>query len=483
MSEKQTTLGIVGYGAYLPRLRLSRAAILAAHGWFSPGLRSHARGERSMAGWDEDALTMAVEAARAALQGVARDSLQGIAFASVSAPFTERQNATLAATALKLPRSLSSLDCGGTTRGATSMLLRLLQGRDAPQLLLAADQRQARAGSVQEMQYGDGAAALLLGREKPLAVCLGAASINEDFVDHYRGQGEAFDYAWEERWVRDEGYGRLVPEAVQLALTRAGIAAADISHFILPCTFGGLNAALAKKLGIRAEAVVDNLHAECGDTGSAHALLLLAGVLERAKPGEVILLASFGQGVDALLLRVTEHNAGYRPARGLSAALARKRTETVYQKHLAFRQMVASDTGIRSEGDRQTALTVLHRKSDMLTSLIGGKCGVCGTAQYPKSRICVNPNCGAQDSQEDHGFAETPASVLSWSADWLTFTPEPPLHYGMVVFEGGGRLMADFTDVDAGAVAVGMPMRMVFRIKDHDRQRGFRRYYWKAAPA
>ena len=53
----------------------------------------------------------------------------------------------------------------------------------------------------------------------------------------------------------------------------------------------------------------------------------------------------------------------------------------------------------------------------------------------------------------------------------------------MVQFNDGGRLMADFTDVDIAEVSVGMAMRMVFRIKDYDAQRGFTRYFWKATPA
>jgi uncharacterized OB-fold protein len=52
----------------------------------------------------------------------------------------------------------------------------------------------------------------------------------------------------------------------------------------------------------------------------------------------------------------------------------------------------------------------------------------------------------------------------------------------MIQFDGGGRMMADFTDVDDGTVGVGTPMRMTFRIKDVDAARGFVRYFWKAAP-
>jgi uncharacterized OB-fold protein len=86
-------------------------------------------------------------------------------------------------------------------------------------------------------------------------------------------------------------------------------------------------------------------------------------------------------------------------------------------------------------------------------------------------------------TQEPHPFADQIGKINSYTADRLTYSPDPPACYGMIQFEQGGRVMIDFTDVDAGDLAVGQPMRMMFRIKDIDQQRGFRRYFWKAAPA
>jgi uncharacterized OB-fold protein len=86
-------------------------------------------------------------------------------------------------------------------------------------------------------------------------------------------------------------------------------------------------------------------------------------------------------------------------------------------------------------------------------------------------------------SQVDQPFADVPARVMSYTADRLTYTPDPPAHYGMVQFDGGGRLMIDFSDVDVGEVDVNMAMRMAFRIKEYDAQRGFTKYFWKAVPA
>ena len=117
-----------------------------------------------------------------------------------------------------------------------------------------------------------------------------------------------------------------------------------------------------------------------------------------------------------------------------------------------------------------------------VTSFTGGKCSKCGTLQFPKSDICVNPNCNAIGTQEPHAFADKAGRIKSYTADRLTYSPDPPACYGMIEFEEGGRVMIDFTDIDGDALKVGQPMRMMFRIKDIDANRGFRRYYWKAAP-
>lgn len=67
--------GILAYGCYVPRRRLQRAAIHAANKWFAPSLGGLAKGERAIANWDEDAITMAVEAARDCLTGIDRTAV------------------------------------------------------------------------------------------------------------------------------------------------------------------------------------------------------------------------------------------------------------------------------------------------------------------------------------------------------------------------------------------------------------------------
>lgn len=482
-------IGITAYGAYIPRRRLQRKAIAQANAWIAPNLVGGAKGERAMANWDEDAVTMAFEAGRDCVPASDpvkdRAHVDGIYLASTTLPYADRQNAGIVAAALGLGENISSIDYASSQRAGTSAMISALDavaaGRLNAPLLIASDKRKTRAASAQELAYGDAAAAFALGRDNVIARLVGSHTLTLDFVDHFRGEGEDFDYGWEERWIRDEGYSKIVPAAVKTVLEKSKIGAGDVAHFILPCPFARLDQTIAKQCGIDPAKVCDNLASNVGDVGAGHALLMLAHVLETAKPGEKILVVQFAQGADALLFEVTPAIRECK-RNGVSGALARRKEETNYMKFLGFNGLIELEKGMRAEVDKRTALTVLYRKSDMLLGLMGGKCRVCGTAQYPKSRICVNPNCKAVDSQDDYGFSEQPGTVLSWSADFLTYSMDPPNHYGMITFAEGGRLMADITDVEQGQIDTGAKVRMAFRIKDFDPKRGFVRYFWKAVP-
>lgn len=482
--------GTTAYGAYIPRRRLQRKAVAEANAWFAPGLLASAKGERAMANWDEDCVTMAVEAGRDCLPAVdpreGRAHIDAIYFASTTMPYTDRLNAGIVAQALGLSQGILALDVSSSQRAGLAALITALDGvaagRTMSPLLVAGEKRKARAASVQELAYGDAAAALALGRTNVIATVLGSHSTTVDFIDHFRGAGEEFDYAWEERWVRDEGFAKIVPAAIMALLDRVGVAGADIAHLILPCPFAKLDQTTAKQCGIDPGKLGDNLATNVGDSGAAHALLMLVHALESTKPGDKILAAQFGQGCDVVLFEATPEIVNLKKRNGVTGSLARRKEETNYLKYLAFNDLIVLEKGMRAEIDKRTALSVLHRKSDMLTGLIGGRCKVCGTAQFPRTRICVNPNCGAMDSQEPHGFSEREGKVLSWSADFLTFTMDPPNHYGMITFPDGGRLMADITDVEQGQIDAGSRVRMVFRIKEVDVKRSFKRYFWKAVP-
>jgi uncharacterized OB-fold protein len=211
-------------------------------------------------------------------------------------------------------------------------------------------------------------------------------------------------------------------------------------------------------------------------------MLLLAHVLERARPGQHILLAQFGSGAQALVFRVTEAIASFRPTRGVSQWIARGVEERSYTKFLAFKGQLALERGMRGEQDKKTALSTAWRHRTTLLGLVAGKCEVTGSVHFPPSRLSYDEGKPLQDTQKPHPLADRAARVLSWSAESLSYHPAPPHHYGQIDFEGGGRILMDFTDLDVGEVDSGTAMEMVFRIKDIDERRGFTRYFWKATP-
>ncbi len=478
-------VGIVAFGAYVPRLRLNRQAVYDANKWFAAGLRGLAKGERSMGNWDEDSITMAVEASRDCLTGHKAEDVRNIYFASTTHPFKDRQNAGVIGTALNVEQNLSATDIGGSLKAGTSALIAGLNAskEGAPTLVAAADKRMTRVASSNELNYGDAAAALLCGTENVIAKLVGHHSVSMDFVDHFRGDESDFDYGWEERWIRDEGYSKIVPPAIKAGLATCKLTGSDITHFIMPSLMPAVPKLMAKMAGIGEGAVRDLLGATLGDTGAAHALVMLVDALEIAKAGDKIMVVAFGQGVDILVFEVTAEKDKLPKRKGLSGWMARRKEEKNYMKFLAFNEMLPIDKGMRAEFDKKTALSVLWRKRDMIYGLVGGKCKVCGTVQFPRSQVCVNPNCHAIDSQDPYAMAGLECSVMSFTADSLVYSPDPPGYYGMITFPEGGRFMADFTDCDKEQVKVGTKMRMTFRIRDNDTMRGgFKRYFWKAAP-
>ncbi len=193
---------IIACGAYVPRLRLPRERIAAAMQWHSSGAAS-ASGARAICNWDEDSLTLAVQAARECLMNAGGGPeltarIGAVNLASTTLPFADRSNSTLLAGALDLPESVQTADFGGSLRAGTTALAEATKRMDpALRLIVGADARLTKPGSPQEMEYGAGAAAMLLsgsGSDLPaLGRIVSTAHLAADFVDHYRLSGAPFD--------------------------------------------------------------------------------------------------------------------------------------------------------------------------------------------------------------------------------------------------------------------------------------------------
>lgn len=472
------SFGILSVGAYVPRLRLSRRAIAEAHKWMAPSLGGAAKGERAFCSFDEDSVTMAVEALRDCVPPADRKVIQALTLASTTLPYADMSNAGIVAGAADLDTSVRTLESTGSQRAATLALIPALRGREEC-VVVASEQPQAKPASPQEMQLGAGAGAIRIGEGEPVATLLGAGSVTMNFPDHVRSTENQDGYYWEERWVRDDGYTTLIPPAVTAALDEAGLAAGDIDHFVMPAMIRKGAESVARKLGIKGT-IADDLAAGLGNAGVAQVVLMLGKVLETAEAGQKILVVGFGQGADALVLEATgKRSAG----RGVSGALADRIGTEDYLRLLSFYGRIDLDWGMRAEGADKAALTNAWRAAPQLSAFKAGKCPKCGTVQFPQLPVCVDAGCGgSRDAFAQISLADEPARQLTYTADWLSYHPAPPLHVGFVQFANGARLYMETCDTSTEALDVGLPLRMVFRIKKTDPRNGYRRYFWKATP-
>jgi 3-hydroxy-3-methylglutaryl CoA synthase/uncharacterized OB-fold protein len=455
-----------------------------AMGWYNATTFAVASGEKSVANHDEDSITLAVAAGADCLRGQERDKVAALFVGSSTLPYQQREAAGIVAAALDLPDHLRTADITDSLRAGTAALLGGLDvikaGAEGDALIIASECRIARMGSVQEHLYGDGAAALLLGTQDVVAEFKGAYSISADFGDHIREAGQRFDRTWEERWIRDEGYQKVIPQAITGLLKQCGVDPADIATFVYPCEFARAHSAIAKRLGLKREQVQDPLLGVMGDSGAAHSLVMLAAALQAAQPGQRIVLASYGQGSDALLFEVTEQIADVTQPKGISGYLGRKEDIQSYQRYAVFRELIPSELGIRGEFQAPTAFSTLWRDRRGVMGMVGSKCASCGSPQYPAQRICVS--CGAVDQMAAYRFSDRAGKVFTYTGDMLAFSVDPPAIYGIVDMEGGGRLYMDFTDCTLEELNVDIPVELSFRRKYHDQHRGISGYFWKAVP-
>lgn len=245
------SIGIVSYGAYLPRYRLNRAVISKALEWLNPGGMT---GEKAVSNFDEDSLTMAVAACINATDEIDRKKIEGVYFASTTAPYYERESAAIISEALDLNTNIRTADFGGALKSGTAALLAALdyaKSGGGNMLVCAADCRLGKPGSSAELLFGDGAGAVTIGNENPIAVFEGAYSSAADFPDFRRSEGDKFVRASEERFIRDEGFAKIIPEVVNGLLKKLNLTPKDINKAGYACAYARDHAALGKKMGFK----------------------------------------------------------------------------------------------------------------------------------------------------------------------------------------------------------------------------------------
>ncbi len=473
-------IGVLSYGAYIPFHRISREEFSRAWGGFAMP------GEKAVANYDEDSVTMAMEAAIDCLKGTDKGGVDALFFATTTAPYLEKLGSAILATALDLPPETRTIDFTGSLRVGTTALSCALDAVKAGSakrvLIIAADTRLGAPAGDFEQSLGDGAAAILVGEGDVIAEIKGSYSISDEFSGVWRAEGDTFLRSWETRMVLDKGYSRVLPIALSGVMEKCKLTAADFTRAVYDApTDVRRHARVATQLGFERDKIQDTMAMTVGNTGAAMATLMLAAALEEAKPGDKYLFGSYGNGADAFVLEITKAIEKLGERRGVKKHLEAKRMVKNYETYIRWRGLLTLEAA-RRPGLGPTSISALFRNRKSILPLYGLKCTSCGTPQYESSpgRLCVV--CQAKDQFEPYRFADKTAKVFTFTQDQLGASADPPTTIAVVDFDGGGRAAFSMTDRDPADVKVDMPVEMTFRKIFYDRERGIHNYYWKIRP-
>jgi hydroxymethylglutaryl-CoA synthase len=465
--------GIVSYGAYIPIYRLDRALIWQTWGGMPVA------GEKAVANFDEDSVTMAVEAGNNCLQGIDREDVDGLFLASTTTPYKEKQCASLVAEALDLKRSTMTADFTNSLRAGTiavrAALDAIAAGTARNVLVVAADCRLGHPSTEYEQGFGDGSAAILLGNSGIIASVDGSHTHYDDILDFWRLDGDTFVRSWEDRFIINHGYMENIQEAVNDIMERHGLTPSDFSRAVLYAHDGRRHLQLARRLNFDATTQLqDNMFSTIGNTGAAYTLMMLVAALEEANAGEKILVANYGDGADAFILTVTEGIAKLGDRRGIKYHLPFKLPLPNYDKYLRYRGLIQGFAFF----ENQSSATISWRDRRWNINCRGEKCLVCGNINFPPQRICMY--CQSKDQFEEVRLADRKAKLFTYSKDFLGPSLDSPIILCILDFDEGGRFYAQLTDRDPDNIEDGMPVELTFRWMHSER--GIRNYYWKCRP-
>ncbi len=270
--------GIISAAGYVPFRRLDRGDIAKTFG--SGG----GKGTRSVASYDEDTTTMAVEAARLARRSAPPNTnFDALWFSTANPAYLDKNNASAIHAALRLDTQVGALDFGGALRSGVGALRTALDGNSCV-MVIASDLREGLPTSADESQGGDGAAAVVVGSDADgpiVAEYLGAASATEEFIERWRAPGSHRSRAWEERFGEVK-YAPLAEQAWNAALKAAELSPDQIDRLLVTGMHARAVRAIAARLGASKAATADDLAATVGNTGTAHPAL---GTHQRPRVG------------------------------------------------------------------------------------------------------------------------------------------------------------------------------------------------------
>ena len=341
-------VGIVGYGAYVPRYRLPGTEISRI--WTDSNSRSPVR-EKAVPGLDEDTATMSIEAARNAVARAAVNpqEIRAVWVGSESHPYAVKPTGTVVAEAIGATPAVLAADwqfaCKAGTEAMQAGIGFVGSGMADYVLCVGMDTAQGRPGDALEYTAGAGGAAYLLGpAAEALAVIERSLSYVSDTTDFWRRPSTHYP-SHAERFSGDPGYfGHVVP-AAQAMMQQTESSAEEYDHVIFHQPNPKFPTRAMSDLGFKpAQWKTGLLVSEIGNTYAGSALIGLSAVLDVARPGQRILVVSYGSGAgaDAFDLRVTDQITQRQKRAPATQEYIRRRVVIDYAQYVRMRKKLAS---------------------------------------------------------------------------------------------------------------------------------------------
>ena len=348
MARLRERVGVVGYGAYVPRFRIAGQEI--ARVWAGGG--SGPVDQKSVAGPDEDTITMTIEAARHALAraGIDASALGTVWVGSESHPYSVKPSGTIVAEAIGCTTAIQAADwefaCKAGTEALTAAAAMVGSGLARYALAAGADTAQGRPGDALEYTAGAGAAALIAGPiEEAVATIDATVSYVTDTPDFFRRADRPYPVHGN-RFTGEPAYFSHIKAAATQLLREIGAEPADFRALIVHQPNAKFPQVVAKQLGFTAEQIAPGLLSpRVGNTYSAAALLGLCATLDVARPGERILLVSYGSGAgaDAMSLQVTGRIDDVRERAPLTSRYLAREHQIDYATYARWRGKLVMD--------------------------------------------------------------------------------------------------------------------------------------------
>ena len=299
--------GIIGCGVYIPRLRIKREEYQKAWGYFSPRWVE----EKSVAEFDEDAITMGVEAASNAFRNTKLNAshVDSVYFASTTPPYSEKQNASTLAAALGCGSDTATLDVTSSINCGIAALLSALDfassDRGKTALVVASDAPLGDPSGPLDHQLGAAAAATIVGRDLINGVIEGAFSVtSESLGERFRRGGESFVATTELGRYQEVTSDSVIVSCVKGLMQRVGRSPKDYDFLALQGIDPAKALDLSKRLGFEDKASLGDVSRNIGDTGAAAPLLILSRLLGSSSFKQRILVCSYGPGAGADALSI-----------------------------------------------------------------------------------------------------------------------------------------------------------------------------------